>query len=573
MSRYYFFLTVFGLSLLVAACGDVTNTPIPPYSQITTQSAATRTPIISPSIVSSTPNVFAAIPTDFGIKKPILAEGSSGHSSFVYKLAYSQDGKMLASIDFESVLKVWRVSDWSLLATLRGVTVAFSSDGKYLATSEANMIKLWDIAENSPTRFKEVVMLKTSKPRANNLAFHPKSSVLVSASSDSNVWGDDVQIWDIEKKQEVQKLSQANIFLVFSPDGKYLVTGDNTKFSDNTKVGIILWDATNWRKLTNLGQNLNLNPNVAAFSSDGKFLAIGTRHYNTGDIIVWDISRGLNDIRQVFQHNGKHEVASLAFVGDNKTLLTTGFLVEPTGATRGMDGVPLSLSGGHSDQIIHRNSVQIWDIPTQKLLSSYEGRNDVGGAMALNSDGKTFAAAKNSSIQIHNIANYPTPIKILEGTFGAQAFAFEPRKRLIAVAGNTGVIKLLEAATGKELVALTGHTASVETVTFSPDGKLLASGSQDDTVRIWDVATQKELFSLTPHKSWVNAVTFSLDGKFFASASSDTTVILWEVSSTGFKQITSFSRPLTAFWSLAFSFDNKFLAAGSNLGIQSQDGI
>src|SRR5262249_47406582 len=60
-----------------------------------------------------------------------------------------------------------------------------------------------------------------------------------------------------------------------------------------------------------------------------------------------------------------------------------------------------------------------------------------------------------------------------------------------------------------ERLPCTGHTALVSGIAYSPDGKRLASGSRDKTVRVWDAATGKELLSLKGHSGPVSGVAWS----------------------------------------------------------------
>ena len=67
------------------------------------------------------------------------------------------------------------------------------------------------------------------------------------------------------------------------------------------------------------------------------------------------------------------------------------------------------------------------------------------------------------------------------------------------------------------------------TVAFSPDDAVLASGGLDRIVRLWDIASQRELMRLTGHIDSVNSVAFAPDGKTLATGSGrdDKTIKLW----------------------------------------------
>src|SRR5262245_654511 len=108
--------------------------------------------------------------------------------------------------------------------------------------------------------------------------------------------------------------------------------------------------------------------------------------------------------------------------------------------------------------------------------------------------------------------------------------AFSPDGKTLAVASQTGIVRLWEPVSGHLRASLQGHTASVRCVSFSPDGKTLASASDDRTVRLWDTATGQEKVTLKAHTAAVHALAFSHEGSTLATASADGTVRLWRAS-------------------------------------------
>jgi tetratricopeptide (TPR) repeat protein len=108
--------------------------------------------------------------------------------------------------------------------------------------------------------------------------------------------------------------------------------------------------------------------------------------------------------------------------------------------------------------------------------------------------------------------------------------AFSPDGTRLASGSVDKTVKVWDAQTGQETLALRGHTNGVTSVAFNPDGTRLASGSADKTVTIWDSVTGKGLLSLKGHAGWVKSVAFSPDGTRLASGSFDRSINLWEVS-------------------------------------------
>jgi WD40 repeat protein len=164
--------------------------------------------------------------------------------------------------------------------------VAFSPDGKLLASgSDDQSIILWDLAQGKPR-----AVLEGHRTSIWNLAFSPDGKTLASGigqpSSDRpSGWDFNIKLWDVETGRLRRSLvgANSNVFsMAYSPDGRYLAACHNAS-NDNVKI----WDVATGRLLgspTRGGHGQAL-----AFSNDGKLLAVA----NGGtDVELWEPATG-----------------------------------------------------------------------------------------------------------------------------------------------------------------------------------------------------------------------------------------------------------------------------------------
>jgi sugar lactone lactonase YvrE len=147
------------------------------------------------------------------------------------------------------------------------------------------------------------------------------------------------------------------------------------------------------------------------------------------------------------------------------------------------------------------------------------------------------------------------------GAGAAYAVSVSPGSRRLAAGYETGVVKIWDPGSGKEVSSLGGQIGSVSGVAFSPDGRLLASTSKDRIVRLWDLARQIESRRLVGHSEAVWAVAFSPDSRTVATASSDTTARLWSSDSGAVREVLSGHTDWVT--SVLFASDGKSVITGS----------
>lgn len=235
----------------------------------------------------------------------------TGHNGPVYNMAWSPDGKMLASASRDSTVKLWDATHGMLFHTLAGHTeavysIAWSPDGKMLASASWDRTaRIWNVTSRS------LLHTLTNKVPVTEVAWSPNGEMLASVST-FNVRFErhqTVQIWDAIQGTLLYTI--VGVKAAWSPDGSLLAT-----VLQNKKVQI--WNApygTLLHTLTNKG------PTRVAWSPDGKILASYENSlYDNEPVKLWDATRGTL-LRTLTGH--AKSVSYVAWSPDGKVLATS----------------------------------------------------------------------------------------------------------------------------------------------------------------------------------------------------------------------------------------------------------
>jgi len=168
-------------------------------------------------------------------------------------------------------------------------------------------------------------------------------------------------------------------------------------------------------------------------------------------------------------------------------------------------------------------------------LVNLEGDPELSVMLALSSQKVTGDISRENIEALHRALPVVRVEKVLRGHLGRiYAVDFSPDGRFIASGGKDGLIKIWDAALGKEVQSIVVVPTPIESygvtnVTYSSDGKFLAAGTQDGNVVLYDTASRQVIRSIAAHKLAVWGLAFSPDGSLLASGSEDFTVKLWDV--------------------------------------------
>lgn len=234
----------------------------------------------------------------------------------------------------------------------------------------------------------------------------------------------------------------------------------------------------------------------------------------------------------------------------------------------GAPGIAYSPDGNHIASVGAFGDVKIWDAANGNLIFYLPSEeNEIGYSVSFSPDGKFLAAALKTGVIFINPADGQKKFKLegnLEGAPNNEVvhITFSPDSRYLTIANMEGVPQIWDLTTQTKTISLMGHKSPCDGVAYSPDGDLLATSDDTGVIKIWETSSGKELFSLT-HSGNVHSIAFNPAGIKLASASENGTIKIWDI--TTHKELLNLIGT-AGFYGVAFLPDGKRLVASGQDG-------
>eukprot|EP00198_Chlamydomonas_reinhardtii_P000796 XP_001690131.1 flagellar associated protein [Chlamydomonas reinhardtii] len=396
------------------------------------------------------------------------------HSQPVTAVAWSRDGRTLATSSWDKTLALVDVASGQVAATLEGhmnlpFDCKWSPDNKSLAScGKSGKCRIWTIPELATPAAAAAADAKSAAAIASAgvghsqavlaVAWSPDGTRLASASSDATarVWEARSGVCSLrleagaaEGGAEEHGARQTSVNSVaFSPDGKLLATGSNSK-------AVRLYAADSGALLAVL-EGHQFFVQCVRFSPCGRYLASSGWD---GLVLLWDVASG----QQAAALEGHTDrVLGLAWSPDSRLLASCGYEEDRT--------------------------VKLWSVDGRTCFATLREHGAAVHNVAFSPNGRVLASCGGDGVRLYDVATRVCTAKLEDFDGAVMDVAWSPNSDELACAADTGLcvdIRNVQRG-GARVAVLQGPSAAVTGVAWSPDGKAVACCSKDKSIRVYE---------------------------------------------------------------------------------------
>ncbi|HID53677.1 MAG TPA: hypothetical protein EYP41_16790 [Anaerolineae bacterium] len=451
----------------------------------------------------------------------------TGHTGSINDIAYSPDGRRIATVSSDTDVKIWDAATGQEIITLESGharpvnALAFSPNGKLLATGGDDFVILWN-AESG----ERITVFNRGVP-IQDITFSADSIFIAVASEDK-----DMQIWDVSKRQSVALLEGHDAPITgvaYSPDGQYLA-------SSSADGRIIVRSADALKNPDTGGIQYAINAVLDEESS--KPIVVTSIRFNPDSTQL--ITGHSNGLAKIWDAATGELVATLS-----------GHASQVNDAVFSPDGQFISTAGADG-------TAKVWDADTHEALFTISQHTGGVTAVAFSPDGERLAtASQDSTAKIWDTQPGLTPQIITGPRAAILALAFNDDGSLIAAAGDDKAAWVWQTGDNQRLYQFRDHSQKVNALAFQPGGSLLATASDDHIARLWDMNTEEIVLPLLAHPDKVNDLAFIADGAQLVTVSADGVIRFWDVLTHDLGRTIETETPINA---IRFSADESHFA-------------
>lgn len=402
-----------------------------------------------------------------------------GHSSRIYGVAFSPNGKMIASVGHDQIVRVWSAEDGKLISSYTGhedfiTSVTFSKDNKQVASISAQdkAIKIWNI--ESGIQVKNFI---DNKFWGSFVTYSPDNRKIVATSRAG------VTVWDIQSGQPVfacQGVTKGNYeFAFLTPNQQHLITFSR---GYNRFEGMVtVWEVASNKKIFEVNGDLAFETEQCLSAAADEITISDKGVIKTYNIFSGKLIDSLNEVTQIRER--VTNLSSSDYIDSSGNVVKSKIeydreIVEPVYSP---DNRFIAAS-----TLYYEYSTFLWDRQTKKRLSEF---NEIkGGAPKFSADGKKLMTMSQHWNKLYIwdpgtkklIAEIDLPTRRSQHTFS-------PDGKKILTADDDGRLRLYNADNGQFLFNMGSHTNFyVDKLYFSTDKKKLFM-TTNDTKSVWDI--------------------------------------------------------------------------------------